>query len=200
MDFLGNQHQNFEDDTVIIEPEVLIPRVVDYSTYDSKKETGFVGLKNQGATCYVNSLLQTLYHIPSFREVICLLPTTENDMPSQSILHDVQELNRFLHNKLEDSMKGTVAEGTMQKLFEGHRMNYIECLNVDCKSSIKDSFYDIQLDVKGFRDVYASFDNYVKVERLEGDNKYGAEQNGLQDANKRVLFIDFPPVLQLQLK
>lgn len=39
---------------------------------------------------------------------------------------------------------------------------------------------DIQLDVKGFRDVYASFDNYVKVERLEGDNKYGAEQNGLQ--------------------
>ncbi|MBA0819081.1 hypothetical protein Gohar_022029 [Gossypium harknessii] len=59
---------------------------------------------------------------------------------------------------------------------------------------------DLQLDVKGCHDVYASFDKYVEVERLEGDNKYHAEQYGLQDAKKGVLFIDFPPVLQLQLK
>ena len=57
------------NDTLIVEAEVLVRRVVDYWTYDSKKETGFVGLKNQGATCYMNSLLQTLYHIPYFRKV-----------------------------------------------------------------------------------------------------------------------------------
>ena len=28
------------------------------TSWDSKKHTGFVGLKNQGATCYMNSLLQ----------------------------------------------------------------------------------------------------------------------------------------------
>lgn len=39
---------------------------------------------------------------------------------------------------------------------------------------------DLQLDVKGCRDVYASFDKYVEVERLEGDNKYHAEDHGLQ--------------------
>lgn len=39
---------------------------------------------------------------------------------------------------------------------------------------------DLQLDVKGCADVYASFDKYVEVERLEGDNKYHAEQYGLQ--------------------
>ena len=39
---------------------------------------------------------------------------------------------------------------------------------------------DLQLDVKGCRDVYASFDKYVEVERLEGDNKYHAEHYGLQ--------------------
>ncbi|XP_072978196.1 ubiquitin C-terminal hydrolase 12 isoform X1 [Typha angustifolia] len=224
------------NDTLVVEAEVAVRKMVDYWTYDSKKETGYVGLKNQGATCYMNSLLQTLYHIPYFRKAVYHMPTTENDMPSGSIplalqslfyklqysdssvatkeltksfgwdtydsfmQHDVQELNRVLCEKLEDKMKGTVVEGTIQKLFEGHHMNYIECINVDYKSSRKESFYDLQLDVKGCRDVYASFDKYVEVERLEGDNKYHAEQYGLQDAKKGVLFIDFPPVLQLQLK
>ncbi len=39
---------------------------------------------------------------------------------------------------------------------------------------------DLQLDVKGCKDVYESFDKYVQVERLEGENKYHAEQFGLQ--------------------
>ncbi|XP_013670840.2 ubiquitin C-terminal hydrolase 12-like isoform X1 [Brassica napus] len=224
------------NDTVYVEAEVAVRKVLDYWSYDSKKETGFVGLKNQGATCYMNSLLQTLYHIPYFRKAVYHMPTTENDAPTASIplalqslfyklqyndtsvatkeltksfgwdtydsfmQHDVQELNRVLSEKLEDKMKGTVVEGTIQQLFEGHHMNYIECINVDYKSTRKESFYDLQLDVKGCKDVYASFDKYVEVERLEGDNKYHAEEHGLQDAKKGVLFIDFPPVLQLQLK
>jgi ubiquitin carboxyl-terminal hydrolase 7 len=57
------------NDTLVIEADVNAPKMVDY-WHDSKKETGFVGLKNQGATCYMNSLLQTLYHIPYFRKVL----------------------------------------------------------------------------------------------------------------------------------
>ena len=34
--------------------------------------------------------------------------------------------------------------------------------------------------MKGCADIYASFDKYVEVERLEGDNKYHAEEHGLQ--------------------
>ncbi|WZZ76511.1 hypothetical protein YC2023_087881 [Brassica napus] len=52
---------------------------------------------------------------------------------------------------------------------------------------------DLQLDVKGCKDVYASFDKYVEVERLEGDNKYQAEGHDLQ-INDRY---EFP--LQLDL-
>ncbi|KAI3847193.1 hypothetical protein MKX03_033300 [Papaver bracteatum] len=218
------------DDTCIVEVDVI-------TDYDSGRKAGYVGLKNQGATCYLNSLLQTLYHIPYFRKAVYHMPTTENDLPSQSIplalqtlfyrlqygknsvgtkeltksfgwnaheysfmQHDVQELNRVLCEKLEDKMKGTLVEGTTQQLFEGHYMNYTKCINVDYKSTRKESFYDIQLDVKGCKDVYASFDKYVEVESLEGDNKYHAGQpHGLQDAKKGVLFTEFPPVLQLQL-
>ncbi|RXH81275.1 hypothetical protein DVH24_005189 [Malus domestica] len=223
-------------DTVVVEAKVSVRKVLNYQSYDSKKETGYVGLENQRQSGYMNSLLQTFYHIPYFRKAVHHMPTTENDMPSGSIpltlqrlfyklqysdsivetkeltesfgwdthylfmKHDVHEFNKFLSQKLEDKMKGTVVEGTIQQLFEGHYMNYTDCINVHYKSERKESFYDLQLDVKGCRDVYDSFDNYVTVQHLEGDNKYRAEQYGLQVAKKGVLFIDFPPVLQLQLK
>lgn len=34
-------------------------------------------------------------------------------------------------------------EGTIQQLFEGHHMNYINCINVDYKSNRKESFYGV---------------------------------------------------------
>ena len=42
------------------------------SNFSSKKmpKQEFVGLSNQGATCYMNSLLQTLYMTPDFRNEI----------------------------------------------------------------------------------------------------------------------------------
>ena len=60
--------------------------------YDSKKETGFVGLKNQGATCYMNSLLQFLYNINFFRQAVYHMPTQEEDDMSKSIPLALQSL------------------------------------------------------------------------------------------------------------
>ncbi|CAD7953208.1 unnamed protein product [Amoebophrya sp. A25] len=47
--------------------------------YDSKKETGFIGLKNHGATCYLNCLLQTLFHIGKFRKLVYEADTSEQE-------------------------------------------------------------------------------------------------------------------------
>ncbi|KAI0318629.1 ubiquitin carboxyl-terminal hydrolase 5 [Amylostereum chailletii] len=206
-----------------------------FVNYDSKKETGFVGLKNQGATCYMNSLLQSLFSTRYFRKAVYEIPT-EEEQPTQSVAlalqrvfyhlqtsdqpvgtteltksfgwtsldsflqHDVQEFNRVLQDKLESKMKGTTAEGAIAKLFVGKMKSYIKCVDVDFESSRIEEFNDLQLNVKGMKNLYESFRDYIQVETLDGENKYQAEGYGLQDAKKGIIFQSFPPVLHLQLK
>ena len=137
---------------------------------------GYAGLKNQGATCYLNSLLQSLFHLRAFRKAVYSIPTKDADQPESCIplalqrlfyymetspnsrypvgtkqltksfgwttaesfqQHDVQELSRVLCDTLEEKMKGTVAEGALGKLFQGHTVSTIKCIDVDCTSSRK---------------------------------------------------------------
>lgn len=113
--------------------------------------------------------------------------------------HDAQEFLRVLLDKLEHKMKGTCVAGTIPKLIEGKTISYIKCKNVDYTSSRTETFYDIQLNVKGFRTIMESFRHYVKTENLDGENKYDAGSHGLQDAEKGIVFERFPPILHLHL-
>jgi len=44
-----------------------------------ERTSDFIGLENQGATCYLNSLLQTLFHLRMFRKIICEIPLMPAD-------------------------------------------------------------------------------------------------------------------------
>lgn len=202
--------------------------------WDSRKHTGYVGLKNQGATCYMNSLLQTLYCTNQLRRAVYLMPTDNDDSIKSVPLalqrlfyelqhsdkpvgtkkltksfgwdtmdifmqHDVQELSRVLLDNIESRMKGTVVEGTIPKLFEGKTESYIRCTHMDYESTRIETFFDIQLNIKGKKNVTESFQDYVAVETLDGENKYDAGDFGLQEAKKGVVFLDLPPVLHLHL-
>lgn len=46
-------------------------------------------------------------------------------------------------------MKGTCVEGTVPRLFEGKMTSYIKCKNVNVSSTRVETFYDIQLNIKG---------------------------------------------------
>lgn len=222
-----------KDDTIILEVWVSADAPHGVS-WDSKKHTGYVGLKNQGATCYMNSLLQTLFFTNQLRKAVYQMPTESDDSVRSVALalqrvfyhlqfldkpvgtkkltksfgwetldsfmqHDVQELCRVLLDNMESKMKGTCVEGTIPKLFEGKMISFIRCKHVDCSSSRNEPFYDIQLNVKGKRNIHESFKDYVEVETLDGDNKYDAGDLGMQAAEKGITFEHFPPVLHLHL-
>jgi len=53
------------------------------SCYDSKAATDMVGIANQGATCYMNSLLQTLYFTGKLRDGVFKMPTISDDFGSE---------------------------------------------------------------------------------------------------------------------
>lgn len=55
-----------------------------FINYNSKKETNMVGLKNQGATCYLNSLLQSLYFTNAFRKAVYQIPTENENEKTNS--------------------------------------------------------------------------------------------------------------------
>lgn len=73
--------------------------------WDSKKHTGFVGLKNQGATCYMNSLLQVLYFTNSLRKSVYKMPTEADDstksvgLALQRVFHDLQFSDKAVGTK-----------------------------------------------------------------------------------------------------
>lgn len=232
-DILDPEKGFIKDDTIILEVWVCADAPHGVS-WDSKKHTGYVGLKNQGATCYMNSLLQTLFFTNQLRKAVYQMPT-ESDDSSRSVAlalqrvfyelqfsdkpvgtkkltksfgwetldsfmqHDVQELCRVLLDNMESKMKGTCVEGTIPRLFEGKMTSFIRCKHVNYTSTRVEPFYDVQLNVKGKKNIFESFKDYCAVESLEGENKYDASDYGLQEAEKGIIFESFPPVLHLHL-
>jgi hypothetical protein len=249
----------------------LIQEAASTPTKAAKATIEHNGLWNQGSTCYLSSLLQSLYHLGGFRSMIysintdaenndttpgnndggedegsCATPTTSSG-PSTTpsipfalqrlflalqvsgrtqttneltasfgwsqadsfIQHDIHELTRKLVDNLEAKLSKQAAAGSslddnpIRMLFTGKLENYIEVDAVGHRNATSEVFYDIQLMVKGKRNIYDSFDELLKPNYLTGHNKYLFEKpdgtKEYHDAKMGARFVSLPPVFLMHL-
>ncbi|VDN17632.1 unnamed protein product [Gongylonema pulchrum] len=207
-DTLLNPDSGFiKDDTIKLEVIVMAdaPHGVQW---DSKKHAGFIGLKNQGATCYMNSILQTFFFTNQLRKAVYQMPT-ENDDPETSVALAMQRVFYELQNsdkpvgtkKLTKSFGWDSVESFHQHdVQELCRVLLDNLENKMSETKVKNTIPSLfEGKMKSYVRFMESFADYTAAEVLDGDNKYDAGEFGLQPAVKGVKFLSFPPILHLQL-
>ena len=93
-------------------------------SFDKDKKEKFVGLKNLGCTCYMNSLFQILFLIPSFRESIL---NTESKIEEKNVLFQLKTVFNSL--KFIDSKYFSPIDFT--KNFDNIELNVREQMDID---------------------------------------------------------------------
>ena len=165
----------------------------------------FVGIKNLGCICYLNSLIQIFYNIIPFRESILKSPCKnekknvlfqlknifnylkyynikyiepiefienfDNEKLNIKEQMDMDEFFNLLLDKIENHLKGTFDEDLIKYFFEGKISDDLIFKN-NCRHHKKNnvSFYSIQLQVKGKKNLKESLNSFVEGELMKGEN------------------------------
>ena len=124
--------------------------------YEEMQKTKYVGLKNMTSTCYLNSIIQQLFMIPTFRETIIKIenPSTNN------ILYELQLLFSALkiyENPYYDPRSFVIA----------NNLNFTEQMDAD-------EFYGILIDKieKDIKEIYCPKIEDKTMEKKEDTYKY----------------------------
>ncbi|XP_033109821.1 ubiquitin carboxyl-terminal hydrolase 48-like isoform X2 [Anneissia japonica] len=219
---------------------------------EKRPEGSFVGLKNLGATCYVNTFLQVWFHNEDFRRALyqwtpvkgnsngtltegSVSEATESAPSTVSghlqlifallqysrrryidpsdfinclgldtaLQQDAQEFCKLLLSLLEDTLSrdpNPLVQRIIQDQFCGQYAYTTRCNNCLTSSSRPSRFYELDLNIKGHKDLNECLEEFLQEERLEGANQYFCSTcNSKQNAARKIQLQDLPPVLNLQL-
>ncbi|KAH9387222.1 ubiquitin carboxyl-terminal hydrolase 7 [Nematocida major] len=141
--------------------------------YEAKKDTPYTGLINLGATCYLNTIMQTLFHIKGFVKELFKQAPGKKTVQMQKLFYqlgknamyadtkefthafklkdedideqqDIQEFFKALLDELEKEAKGTPFFKYIEDTFYGTLGTTIRC-EKGCVREITEKYNDLQL-------------------------------------------------------
>ncbi|GMH10736.1 hypothetical protein Nepgr_012577 [Nepenthes gracilis] len=132
------------------------------------------------------------------------IKTLELDNGVQQDSHEFLTLLLSLLERCLSHSKVHKAKTIVQDLFRGSMSHVTRCSKCgqdsEASSNLED-FYELELNVKGFKSLDESLEDYFSAEALEGDNQYYCESCCMRvDATRCIKLRTLPPVLNFQLK
>uniref|UniRef100_A0A4W5QYJ2 Ubiquitin carboxyl-terminal hydrolase 48 n=1 Tax=Hucho hucho TaxID=62062 RepID=A0A4W5QYJ2_9TELE len=116
---------------------------------------------------------------------------------------DAQEFSKLFLSLLEDTLskqKNPNLQNVIQQQFCG-QMSYVTVCNQCGRASpLPSRFYELELNIQGHKNLTECVTEFLKEEKLDGDNRYFCEScQSKQNAARRIKLHSLPRVLNLQL-
>ncbi|KAL8477228.1 hypothetical protein ACS0TY_029500 [Phlomoides rotata] len=132
------------------------------------------------------------------------IQTLELDNGVQQDSHEFLTLLFSLLERRLSQSRIHKARTIVQDLFRGgvsHVTRCSKCGNESEASSKIEDFYEIELNVKGLKNLEESLDDYLSIEELREDNQYFCDACAMRvDATRSIKLRSLPAVLNFQLK
>ncbi|KAL0978076.1 hypothetical protein UPYG_G00165600 [Umbra pygmaea] len=116
---------------------------------------------------------------------------------------DAQEFSKLFLSLLEDTLskqKNPNLQNIIQQQFCG-QMSYVTVCNQCGRASpLPSRFYELELNIQGHKNLTDCVTEFLKDEKLDGDNRYFCEScQSKQNATRRITLHSLPRTLNLQL-
>ncbi|XP_055987291.1 ubiquitin carboxyl-terminal hydrolase 48-like isoform X1 [Sorex fumeus] len=116
---------------------------------------------------------------------------------------DAQEFSKLFMSLLEDTLskqKNPRLSNIVQQQFCGEYAYVTVCNHCGKGSELASKFYELQLNIEGHKLLTDSISDFLKEEKLEGDNRYFCENcQSKQNATRKIRLLSLPCTLNLQL-
>ncbi|XP_060707924.1 ubiquitin carboxyl-terminal hydrolase 48 isoform X1 [Hemiscyllium ocellatum] len=116
---------------------------------------------------------------------------------------DAQEFSKLFMSLLEDTLSkqnNPDVQNIIQQQFCGQYAYVTVCNQCRRESKLLSRFYELELNIQGHKQLTDCIDEFLKEEKLEGDNRYFCDEcQDKQNATRKIKLLSLPRTLNLQL-